>query len=303
MTVNSLRKSVSDEQIVALSKSLIKNWKKLLDDQKAAPKPGKEDSNDSTNGNSPSSAAKPENGSSKLANSNVNNGKPVAPAANHVSKPAPTNNTFSKQLSFPSLNTSDSIRLKCREMLTNALSVEFADEMGVKDEILEDPENLAAKIEDCIFKEFRDTNMKYKNRIRSRVSNLKDNKNPDLRLNVLRGQISVQRIASMTSEVKIDFALLSSPRCLGNPTNPVLSSLPASTRQQEMASNEMKELRQKFTKEAINDAQMSVQGGTQTDLIKCPKCKKSNTTYNQVQTRSADEPMTTFCFCNECGKR
>lgn len=70
-----------------------------------------------------------------------------------------------------------------------------------------------------------------------------------------------------------------------------------------MASNEMKELRQKFTKEAINDAQMSVQGGTQTDLIKCPKCKKSNTTYNQVQTRSADEPMTTFCYCNECGKR
>lgn len=55
----------------------------------------------------------------------------------------------------------------------------------------------------------------------------------------------------------------------------------------------MKELRQKFTKEAINDAQMSVQGGTHTDLIKCPKCKKANTTYNQVQTRSADEPMTT----------
>lgn len=202
MTVNSLRKSVSDDQIVALSKSLIKNWKKLLDDQKTNPKPGKEDSNDSTNGNSPSSAAKQENGSSKLTNSNVNNGKPAAP--NHVSKPSPTNNnnnTFSKQLSFPSLNTSDSIRLKCREMLTNALSVEFADEMGVKDEILEDPENLAAKIEDCIFKEFKDTNMKYKNRIRSRVSNLKDNKNPDLRLNVLRGQISVQRIASMTSEV------------------------------------------------------------------------------------------------------
>lgn len=74
-------------------------------------------------------------------------------------------------------------------------------------------------------------------------------------------------------------------------------------KKQEMASNEMKELRQKFTKEAINDAQMSVQGGTQTDLIKCPKCKKSNTTYNQVQTRSADEPMTTFCYCNACGKR
>ena len=49
-----------------------------------------------------------------------------------------------------------------------------------------------------------------------------------------------------------------------------------------MASNEMKQLRQKFTKEAINDAQMSLTGGTKTDLIKCPACKKSNCTYNQV---------------------
>ena len=201
MTVNSLRKSVSDDHIVALSKSLIKSWKKLLDDQKTNPKPSKEDSNDSTNGNSPNSAAKPENGSSKLNSNNVNNGKPTAPATTNVAKPPLANNTFSKQLSFPSLNTSDSTRLKTREMLTNALSTEFADDLGVKDEFFEDPENLAAKIEDCIFKEFKDTNTKYKNRIRSRVLNLNDNKNPDLRLNVLRGQISAQRFASMTSEV------------------------------------------------------------------------------------------------------
>lgn len=49
-----------------------------------------------------------------------------------------------------------------------------------------------------------------------------------------------------------------------------------------MASEEMKTLRQKFTKEAINDAQMAVTGGTKTDLLKCGKCKKSNCTYNQV---------------------
>lgn len=202
MTVNSLRKSVNDDQIVSLSKSLIKNWKKLLDDQKNNPKVNKEDSNDSTNGNSPNSAAKSENGSSKLnINNNLNNGKSstIAPTSNNNSKPS--SNNFSKQLSFPSLNTADTIRLKCREMLCNALSVEFGDDLDVKDEILEDPENLAAKIEDCIYKEFKDTNMKYKNRVRSRVANLKDNKNPDLRLNVLRGQITVQRIATMTSEV------------------------------------------------------------------------------------------------------
>lgn len=50
-----------------------------------------------------------------------------------------------------------------------------------------------------------------------------------------------------------------------------------------MASDDMRQLRQKFTKEAINDAQMSLTGGTKTDLIKCPACKKNNCTYNQVR--------------------
>lgn len=52
--------------------------------------------------------------------------------------------------------------------------------------------------------------------------------------------------------------------------------------EQEMANEEMKKLRMKFTKEAINDHQMAVTGGTSTDLLKCGKCKKSNCTYNQV---------------------
>lgn len=43
--------------------------------------------------------------------------------------------------------------------------------------------------------------MKYKNRVRSRISNLKDAKNPDLRRNVLCGAITPQQIAVMTSEV------------------------------------------------------------------------------------------------------
>ena len=38
-------------------------------------------------------------------------------------------------------------------------------------------------------------------------------------------------------------------------------------------------------------------------LFKCGKCKSKKTTYTQVQTRSADEPMTTFVLCSNCGKR
>lgn len=35
--------------------------------------------------------------------------------------------------------------------------------------------------------------------------------------------------------------------------------------------------------------------------FKCSRCKKRDTTYYQVQTRSADEPMTTFVTCLHCG--
>jgi transcription elongation factor S-II len=40
-----------------------------------------------------------------------------------------------------------------------------------------------------------------------------------------------------------------------------------------------------------------------TDTFKCRKCHKSKCTYYQLQTRSADEPMTTFVQCLECGNR
>jgi len=42
---------------------------------------------------------------------------------------------------------------------------------------------------------------------------------------------------------------------------------------------------------------------TSDGLFKCMKCKSMKTTYTQVQTRSADEPMTTFVYCTNCEKR
>ena len=40
-----------------------------------------------------------------------------------------------------------------------------------------------------------------------------------------------------------------------------------------------------------------------TDDFTCGKCKSTKCTYYQLQTRSADEPMTTFVTCLNCGKR
>ncbi|XP_066540080.1 transcription elongation factor A protein 3 isoform X6 [Hoplias malabaricus] len=166
----------------------------------------------------------------------------------------------------PRLLTGDSIRDKCIEMLSAALRTDddYKDYGANCDA-------MGAEIEDHIYQEIKATDMKYKNRVRSRISNLKDPKNPNLRKNVLGGAIELTRIATMTAE--------------------------------EMASDELKQLRNVMTQEAIREHQMAKTGGTTTDLLQCGKCKKKNCTYNQVQTRSADEPMTTFVLCNECGNR
>jgi transcription elongation factor S-II len=40
-----------------------------------------------------------------------------------------------------------------------------------------------------------------------------------------------------------------------------------------------------------------------TDSFTCRRCKSNKCTYYQMQTRSADEPMTTFVTCLDCGQR
>ncbi|XP_022349761.1 transcription elongation factor A protein 2 isoform X1 [Enhydra lutris kenyoni] len=246
MSVNALRKQSSDEEVIALAKSLIKSWKKLLDASDAKAREQRRA------GPLPASSSK------------------EAPEAKDPSRkrpelprmpPAPRITTFP-----PAPVTCDAVRSKCREMLAAALRTDH-DHMAVG----ADCEGLSAQIEECIFRDVGNTDMKYKNRVRSRISNLKDAKNPDLRRNVLCGAITPQQIAVMTSE--------------------------------EMASDELKEIRKAMTKEAIREHQMARTGGTQTDLFTCGKCRRKNCTYTQVQTRSSDEPMTTFVVCNECGNR
>nr|XP_019948101.1 PREDICTED: transcription elongation factor A protein 3 isoform X3 [Paralichthys olivaceus] len=166
----------------------------------------------------------------------------------------------------PHLSTGDSVRDKCIEMLAAALRTDN----DYKD-FGANCDSMAVEIEDHIYQEIKATDMKYKNRVRSRISNLKDPKNPGLRKNVLARNIELSRIATMSAE--------------------------------EMASDELKQLRNVLTQEAIREHQMAKTGGTTTDLLQCGKCRKKNCTYNQVQTRSADEPMTTFVLCNECGNR
>ncbi|EPQ02127.1 Transcription elongation factor A protein 1, partial [Myotis brandtii] len=247
MSVNAIRKQSTDEEVTSLTKSLIKSWKKLLDGPSTDKDP-EEKKKDTAITSQNSLEAREESSSSGSVSSRKDE----------------TNARDTYVSSFPRApSTSDSVRLKCREMLAAALRTgdKFNDYIAIG----ADEEELGSQIEEDILY------MKYKNRVRSRISNLKDAKNPNLRKNVLCGNISPDLFARMTAE--------------------------------EMASDELKEMRKNLTKEAIREHQMAKTGGTQTDLFTCGKCKKKNCTYTQVQTRSADEPMTTFVVCNECGNR
>tara|TARA_B100000674_G_C37769156_1_gene881663 strand:+ start:224 stop:748 length:525 start_codon:yes stop_codon:yes gene_type:complete len=61
----------------------------------------------------------------------------------------------------------------------------------------------------------------------------------------------------------------------------------------------------KLINEKIKRDQNLVKGDSisTTDEFKCFKCFKRQCTYYQLQTRSADEPMTTFVTCLACGNR
>ncbi|KAI5627938.1 transcription elongation factor A protein 1, partial [Silurus asotus] len=256
MSVNAIRKQSTDDEVTSLAKSLIKSWKKLLDEPAGGDKTSEDKKKEPAASAMSQSQGSPEpREESSSSNSSSKSETVDMMPTTHMS-------------AFPRApGTSDSVRLKCREMLSNALQT------GGKSSCICTRSAFSAILDRTsrVFMEFKNTDIKYKNRVRSRISNLKDMKNPNLRRNVLCGNVGPDRIAKMTAE--------------------------------EMASDELKEMRKNMTKEAIRDHQMAKTGGTQTDLFTCGRCKKNRCTYTQVQTRSADEPMTTFVFCNDCGNR
>jgi len=48
---------------------------------------------------------------------------------------------------------------------------------------------------------------------------------------------------------------------------------------------------------------LEVDKSAATDMFRCSRCGKRECTYYEMQTRSADEPMTQFIRCLNCGKQ
>lgn len=62
-----------------------------------------------------------------------------------------------------------------------------------------------------------------------------------------------------------------------------------------------KKMEERILKE-IRKAYLAQEVKNQEGFFTCGRCKSKKTTYYQLQTRSADEPMTTFVTCLNCDK-
>lgn len=77
----------------------------------------------------------------------------------------------------------------------------------------------------------------------------------------------------------------------------------------EIAFMSHQEMRPKKWKKLIDDKKIRDENKytpkieASTDNFTCWKCRSKKCTYYQLQTRAADEPMTTFVTCLSCGQR
>jgi transcription elongation factor S-II len=109
----------------------------------------------------------------------------------------------------------------------------------------------------------------YKGKLRSIIFNLKNTSNPELLASVKAKEVTPKQLLAMSPQEM-------HPKLW----EPVLRRLKA--------------------REMLKSGNF---GEVPEGMLQCGKCKSKRVIWYQLQTRSADEPMTTFCTCSECNKR
>ncbi|KAI6354062.1 hypothetical protein MCOR25_008770 [Pyricularia grisea] len=127
----------------------------------------------------------------------------------------------------------------------------------------------SVEIEQAAFVAYKGDTAEYRSKMRSLFSNLKSNR--DLAKGVFSGTIAASKFVVMTSD--------------------------------ELKSADLRKQEEELAKENMKKAQVPMAERSISDALECSKCKQKKVSYTQAQTRSADEPMTTFCECTVCGNR
>lgn len=131
-------------------------------------------------------------------------------------------------------------------------------------------DEICHQIEEAIYDDYSAVSSDYRAKVRSKYLNLKQNE-------ALRHQLTRLKTLNPTRFVAMTAA--------------------------EMASAEVRKADSEAAAKALRDTQAACDTEAETDQFKCGRCGKRRCKYYQLQTRSADEPMTTFVTCVNCGNR
>jgi len=167
---------------------------------------------------------------------------------------------------FP--KTGNSARDHVRKLYYDAFYQKLQDRVGEVERIGQ----VIANVEDGMFTFYKDVSRDYKQKFTSLLTNFKDATNIVLVNNVMNGEYSGKDLCEMSSK--------------------------------QLASDEVRQKHDAISKEKARHKTILLSDNQpSTDQFRCGKCKQHKTTYYQLQTRSADEPMTTFITCTVCGNR
>lgn len=129
----------------------------------------------------------------------------------------------------------------------------------------------AMEVEKAAFDAFKGDTNDYRTKLRSLFQNLKNATNRELGPKVMSGEIPATRFVVMSHE--------------------------------ELKSAQRRKEDEKLEADNLKKAQVPMAEKSISDALRCGRCGQKKVSYSQAQTRSADEPMTTFCECTVCGNR
>jgi len=274
-TVSSFKKHAA---LGPKAKGLVKKWKEVAKQEEGAAATKQATPSPTT---APRKIAKPK--TAKRRSSSTASGAKTTSAADDVVHQQLMTTAESEWAGLPGLR--QNICKKFMEILLGLRSTLIKDGLNAEavDQLL-GPR--AAEVEGALWQHVGgDQNRKaYADKARSLVFNLRKNK--ALTEQVILGQLPSQSLVKLSSD--------------------------------ELASAETKQAREKEAKKLVdskrldweeaNEAKINDMCGIKGELLNaslftCGRCKSTKTTSTQKQTRSADEPMTVFVFCMNCGKR
>jgi transcription elongation factor S-II len=164
-------------------------------------------------------------------------------------------------------SSGDAMRDKVRKLLSNALYQEGEGIVSGRTSVFP----VVVDIETAMFESLKGVSQDYKIKFRELKFNFSDAKNRELREEVLGGSLKPDDVVRMTSK--------------------------------DLANAEKKEERRKMHEHNLREAAAGNKQEASTKEFLCGKCKKRECTYFQMQTRGADEPLTTFVHCVNCDNR